>query len=481
MKVVRSDEMMRIEKVSMKVGASDEAYMLKAGEGIANRVESFVKERGRNKKVTLLVGKGNNGGDAYVAGTFLLHRGFSVEAFHVVEMKEASPLCQKHGREFEGKRQDKLELNGVILDGLLGTGFQGKVQGKIKEIIEKVNESELPVLAIDIPSGVNGNTGEAKLAVYADETLYLGMAKRGFFVGEGYNHIGKLHVIDFGMERNYIKETQGEGYLVNEKALPGLLPPLKRNRHKYEAGYVIAIAGSPGMSGAAMLSCLAALRTGAGIVRLFYPEGMEKELASSAYELIRTPYQWGDDSAILEEGERARGCLIGPGVGRGEEMHTFLQGFVAKLNVPMVIDADALYHIKAFPKGSILTPHYKEMFHLLGSNAVDHQACQAFANQNEVTVVLKGAPTWIFHPKLLPLIVTKGDPGMATAGAGDVLTGMIAAFLAQGIKGREAATLGVYLHGEAGEIAAKECTSYDMIASDLIKALPEAFQTLVKK
>lgn len=235
------------------------------------------------------------------------------------------------------------------------------------------------------------------------------------------------------------------------------------------------------MPGAAMLSCLAALRTGAGIVRLFYPEGMEKELAPSAYELIRTPYRWGDDSAILEEGKRAKGCLIGPGVGKGEEMHTFLQGLVAKLNIPMVIDADALYHIKVFPKGAILTPHYNEMLHLLGSKAVDHQACQAFADQNEVTVILKGAPTWIFHPKLLPLIVAKGDPGMATAGTGDVLTGMIASLLAQGVKGREAAALGVYLHGEAGEIAAKERTSYDMIASDLIEALPEAFRTLVKQ
>lgn len=180
MKVVRSSEMARIEKVSMEVGASDEGYMLKAGERIADRVEAFVKERGQDKKVTLLVGKGNNGGDAYVAGTFLIHRGFNVEAFHVVEMQEASLLCQKHGKEFEGKQQDKLELKGVILDGLLGTGFQGEVQGKIKEVIEKVNASDLPVLAIDIPSGVNGNTGEAKLAIHADETLYLGMAKRGF-------------------------------------------------------------------------------------------------------------------------------------------------------------------------------------------------------------------------------------------------------------------------------------------------------------
>lgn len=480
MKVVRADEMARIEKVSMEAGASDEAYMLKAGRGIADRVEAFIKERGLEKVVTLLVGKGNNGGDAYVAGTFLLNRGFHVEAYHVVEMGEASPLCQKHGKEFGGKRQENLELKGVILDGLLGTGFQGVIEGKIKEVIEKVNGSGAAVLAIDIPSGVNGNTGEAAIAIEADETLYLGLAKRGFFVGKGYNYIGTLCPIDFGMERKYYEEADGEAYLVNEAALPKLLPPLKRDRHKYQAGYVIAIAGSPGMPGAAMLSCLAALRTGAGIVRLFHPEGMEKELAPSAYELIRNPYKWGDDSAILEEGKRAKGCLIGPGVGKGEEMHTFLQKLVSKLDVSMVIDADALYHIKVFPKGAILTPHHKEMLHLLGKDALEYDACQTFADQSEVTVVLKGAPTWIFHPNTLPLIVPKGDPGMATAGTGDVLTGMIAALLAQGVQGRNAATLGVYLHGEAGEIAAMEKTSYDMIASDLIEALPAVFHQLLE-
>lgn len=479
MKVVRAEEMARIEKVSIEAGASDEGYMLKAGEGIAARVESFVSEKELEKTVTLLVGKGNNGGDAFVAGTFLLNRGFHVEAFQVVPLKEASPLCQKHGKDFKGKMQEAFEPKGVILDGLLGTGFQGRVEGKLQEVIEKANQSKLPILAIDIPSGVNGNTGEASVAINASETIYLGMAKRGFFVGRGYNHVGKLHPVNFGMEQKYLKEAEGVGYLINEKALPSLLPPLQRDRHKYQAGYVIAIAGSPGMPGAAMLSCLAALRTGAGIVRLFHPEGMEKELAPSALELIRTPYKWGDDSAILEEGKRAKGCLIGPGVGKGEEMHTFLQGIVSKLHVPMVIDADALYHIKVFPRGAILTPHHKEMLHLLGADTIEHEACQTFADQSEVTVVLKGAPTWIFHPKRLPLIVPKGDPGMATAGTGDVLTGMIAALLAQGVQGRDAAALGVYLHGEAGEIAAHEKTSYDMIASDLIEALPSAFQTLL--
>jgi hydroxyethylthiazole kinase-like uncharacterized protein yjeF len=484
MKIVTASEMARVEKVSIESGASDEGYMLKAGEGIACFIEQFIQNEDLEKVVTLVVGKGNNGGDAFVAGTFLLHRGFQVEAYHPFEMEGCSPLCQKQGKEFissGGTLQEAMHLKGVVVDGLFGTGFQGEVEGVSKEIIQRINDSNRPVISIDIPSGVNGNTGEAPFAIKADWTLYLGMAKLGFFTRDGYKFVGKLHPIDFGMERQFENMATVEGHLIHEAAIATLLPKMERDRHKYQAGYVIALAGSKGMPGAAMLSCLAALRTGAGIVRLFHPEGMEKELVNSPYELIKTSYQWGDDHQIQDEAKRAKGCLIGPGIGKEEEMHQFVQRVVSKLKVPMVIDADALYHIKTFPKGAVLTPHHKEACHLLGRDTIDFKACQAFADSEEVTLVVKGAPTWIFHPKVSPLVIAKGDPGMATAGTGDVLTGMIAALLAQGLEGRKAAALGVTMHAMSGEIAAQKRTSYDMIASDLINELPEVFQTLLSQ
>lgn len=486
-KVIEAGEMARIEKLSIEEGASSEGYMLKAGEEIAKRIESFVEEKGRAKKITLLVGKGNNGGDAFVAGTFLLNGGFEVQAYHLVDATEASPLCQKHEKKFIQaggvvKRGEELPLEGVVVDGLLGTGFRGKLEGEIVEVIERANRSKLPILAIDIPSGVNGNTGEVDpIAIKAHETIYLGMPKIGFFIGQGYNYVGKLTRVDFGLGQKYCDMAQGKGVVIDDRAVPDLLPPIERVRHKYQAGYVIALAGSPGMPGAAMLSCLAALRSGAGIVRLFHPKGMEEEFAAAPLELIRHPYSWEVPDPIFEEAKRAKACLIGPGVGKGEGIHTFVQSVVSKLDLPMVIDADALYHLKVFPKGAILTPHYREMLHLLGKEELSHDDCQAFVDQGEVTVVLKGAPTWVFHPKASPLIIPKGDPGMATAGTGDVLTGMIAALLAQGLKGREAAALGVYLHGTCGEIVAAKQTSYDLIASDLIEVLPEAFQQLLKR
>lgn len=486
-KVIEAKEMARIEKESIQEGASSEGYMLKAGEGIARRVEAFIEERKRAKKVTLLVGKGNNGGDAFVAGTFLMRRGFEVQAYHLVEAGDSSPLCKKHEKNFSGAggkviRGNEVPLEGVIVDGLLGTGFQGELEGTILEVIHKANRSRLPILSIDIPSGVNGNTGEVNPeAIYATETIYLGLPKLGFFIGDGYNYIGKLFQVDFGIDPKYLEKAQGNAFVVDEKVMPDLLPAIQRVRHKYQAGYVIALAGSPGMPGAAMLSCLAALRSGAGIVRLFHPKGMEDELIAAPHELIRNPYSWEDPSPIFEEAKRAKACLIGPGLGKGKEVCSFVQAVVSKLALPMVIDADGLYHLKEFPKRAVLTPHYKEMLHLLGKEKLTHGDCERFANQNGVTLVLKGAPTWIFHPEAAPLIIPKGDPGMATAGTGDVLTGMIAAFLAQGLQGREAATLGVYLHGTCGEIVASKQTSYDLIASDLIEVLPEAFQTLLAR
>lgn len=491
-KVITAQEMARVEKLSIQQGASDEGYMLKAGEGIAHRVIAFIREQKLEKRITLLVGKGNNGGDAFVVGTLLLNQGYSVQAYHLFPTQESSPLCQKHEKAFTAaggmlffpKKASEISCKGILIDGLLGTGFQGELEGILLDTVQHVNHSRLPILAIDIPSGVNGNTGEVNpIAIQATETIFLGLPKIGFFLGEGYNSIGKLSPVDFGMDVRYLRQASGLAHLLNEKSLPTLLPSLIRTRHKYQAGYILAVTGSPGMPGAAMLSCLAALRTGAGIIRLFHPIGMEGELLHAPYEIIRTPYK-EDPSAILLEMSRAAAMLIGPGLSKAKEKEAFLKSFIEKVTIPTVIDADGLFHLKGmFKKLScpcILTPHHREMLHLLGKDQFDDplSECQKFADENGVTLVLKGAPTFIFHPEKAPLIINRGDPGMATAGTGDVLTGMIAALLAQKLPPREAAVLGVYMHARAGECVAEKNTSYDLIASDLIDALPQVFKEL---
>jgi NAD(P)H-hydrate epimerase len=494
-RVVTSEEMRLVETRSFEAGYSSDSYMQQAGLAIAEHIRLFITKNNLPPKVTLIVGKGNNGGDAYVAAIELLKKGFSIQAFYLYVDKECSELNQKYFHEFlkhQGvaillKENMKLEFDAKapLLDGLLGTGFQGPVTGLLKQTIDCVNHSGAPIFAVDIPSGLHGTTGiTGGTCIRAKETLYLTFPKVGFFLGQGYEYVGKLVRINFGLPQSYENLVKYSSCLLNEEIIAEYLPQIKRTRHKYQRGYVVALAGSPGMAGAANLACLAALRAGAGIVRLFHPQGMEKELCSSFQELIKTPLDPYYPEVLEKELSRAKALLIGPGLGKEYLVEHLFLALLEKITIPCVIDADALtpfaQKAKNYPKEVILTPHYQEMLRCLGLETIDteemlFQRCQAFVQEKKVTLVLKGAPTRIFHPNTPCLIVARGDPGMATAGSGDVLTGVLAALLAQGLSSREAAALGVYLHARSGEFAALEKTSYSVIASDLIDKLAEVF------
>lgn len=478
--IVTAKEMARVEKKSIEEGANAEAYMDKAGSEIAR----IVKEEYAPKKVLLLLGKGNNGGDALVAGLHLHELGVEVTAYHLYPPQEYSPLCKKKGEAFYQAKGTFLPIEKttefpsdcVILDGLLGTGFSGKTEGSLAETIEKANNCGATIVSLDIPSGIDGNSGEAGgSAIKAAMTITLGMAKLGLFIGDGYNHVGALRIVDFGLDEKYQKEAKTNGYLLNEEAALSFLPKIERTRHKYEAGYLLAVAGSPGMPGSAVLACLAALRSGVGIIRLYHMPKMEEELSNAPYELIRSD----NFDELFEETKRADALLIGPGMGRNEESKKrFLR--LLELHLPMVIDADGLFHLSEVKNfvakvPTILTPHKKEMERLLGVEPT-HEACQKYAKEKNVVLVLKGAPTWIFSCKQAPLVCTRGCPGMATAGTGDVLTGIIGSLLSQKIDSLPAAALGVFLHGRAGEVASRDLSDEAMIASDLIEALPEIFK-----
>lgn len=494
LKVVTPQEMARLEG-----GGPQQDFMENAAKGIAEAVQAFAEANHLPKTVTLLVGKGNNGGDAFAAGALLQERGFKVEALHIYPLDRCSPLCKMMHERFcarggsvqyvHDEKSACLEQKGMILDGLVGTGFRGKAEGILALAIQSANQSGRPILAIDIPSGLNGETGEVEtVAIQAAETIFLGFPKVGFFLKDGWDHVGTLRHVDFGLPEKEKASASPLAYLLNEEEISSQFPSIKRSRHKYQAGYVLAVAGSSNMPGAALLCTVAALRSGAGIVRLFYPYGLETDLHGAPYELIRQGWDRKDISPICHEAKRAKAMLIGPGIGRTKEAKRSLEKLLKSIELPMVIDADALFFLAENPRwklppGSVLTPHAGEMHFLLSnapfikdSSKTQLELCQQYAEEKGVTVVLKGAPTFIFHPETTPLILTRGDPGMATAGSGDVLTGMIAAMIAQGLDARRAASLAVYLHGLSGEIAASHLTSYCMTASDLIDCLPEAFQ-----
>ncbi|MDN3508031.1 MAG: NAD(P)H-hydrate epimerase, partial [Simkaniaceae bacterium] len=238
--MITSAEMARIEKISIDEGADSGIYMDRAGEGIAEFLDVLIERMECKKEVTLLVGKGNNGGDAFVAGRLLIQSGMKVKAIAPFSSDASSPLCQKHRKLFEkcgGVILDEMTFSGVILDGLLGTGFQGETSGKIKDVIDAANESDCSIVSIDIPSGLDGNTGKVEGSVInAFCTIYLGQPKIGFFIGEGFTHVGHLHRVDFGIEQKYIDAMNSVASLIDEDEIVMYLPEISRVRHKYESG-----------------------------------------------------------------------------------------------------------------------------------------------------------------------------------------------------------------------------------------------------
>ena len=498
MKICSAKEMAQLEAKSIEDGASSKDYMKLAGRSIAELIEEQIIENELEKRVVLFVGKGNNGGDAYVAGVNLLKEKYEVRAYTLFDEDEVSELnahyrkkfIRNHGVVEKVNSADEIHIspNEMVVDGLVGTGFSGGAEGLLKEVIDQINQFNCHVISIDIPSGVDGNTGEVKTsAVHANVTGYLGLPKKGFFVNDGFNHVGYLTQLDFGMEPSYFEQVKPYMRLVESHTLIHSLPKVPRVRHKYQAGYVLGFAANQQMTGAAALATIASLRAGGGIVRLFTePETVCHNLAA---EVIHDHWILDDLSNVKSELSRAKSLFIGPGMGRSEKVKELLQMVLKEAKIPSILDADALYLLKGedlsqFDQPLILTPHRKECRELIGVDKEcddDHfiEQAQAFVQKHNVILVLKGAPTIIFQPNEVPTLFTHGSPGMATAGSGDVLTGVIAAFAAQGLSPFEAASVGVTLHGISGEIATLEKTHYCVIASDLIDYLPDAFSQLL--
>ncbi len=500
MKVVTSKEMAQIESLAYEDGSSEEAFMEEAGKGAADAIHFFCEKKKLTKHIILLCGRGNNAGDAYVAGKYLLRRNYQVFAFQIDELKECSSLTQKNYSIFVSKGGIVQQINsvneivfpkeGVIVDGIFGTGFHGIAKEPYASVIKRANQSGLPILALDIPSGLNGNTGVAEgPAIQATETLFLGLPKLGFFLQDGWNHVGKLQYVNFGLPEKFVDSFSPQMIMLSSEIMKPLLPKIINNRHKYQAGLVVGLAGSPGMPGAPIMSSLASLRGGAGITKLLHPKGMENELTSSPFEIIKVAYDLGDYDKVIELLNSASACFIGPGLGRTPEAAELITAVLPKLRRPCIIDADALNIIAeeklAPPRNAILTPHTGELIRLLKLSAPLPatkeflKTCQDYAKAHHITLVLKGGPTFIIHGNDPILVNPCGDPGMATAGSGDVLTGLIAALLAQGLDPQHAASLGVFLHGLAGEHAAAEKTSYCMIATDILFHFTDAFKMLL--
>jgi ADP-dependent NAD(P)H-hydrate dehydratase / NAD(P)H-hydrate epimerase len=432
-----------------------EELMERAGTAVAELV--FRQFPGR---VTVVCGKGKNGGDGRVCARVLGARGRDVNVVEGV---------------------GDLGTPDVIVDALLGTGLRDAPREDAARMIELINASTSPVISVDVPSGVNASTGEVPgVAVSAAATVTFGAAKVGLAIAPGRFHAGSVHIAPIGL-----RPREHEHALVPASAL--LEVPRKRSDStKYSAGSVLVVGGSRGLTGAPMLAALAAFRADAGYVAVAAPESTLPVLESTLLEVVKRPLP--EDSsgrllprsadAILEAAEKADAVALGPGLGRSDGTVELVRMLLERLTLPVVLDADALWGLEPFARAAptVLTPHSGELAGLIGGTSGDvdaHRldAARRAASRFGAVVLLKGADTIVASPREGVLVANYGTPVLATAGSGDVLTGVVAAFLAKGMEARLAAAAAAVAHGVAAELVDPQPGT---IASDRLPAIQRA-------
>jgi NAD(P)H-hydrate epimerase len=512
MKVVTAEEMREIDRETIQEhGISGLVLMERAGMAVASKI----KEIYGRKKVIVVAGSGNNGGDGLVVARNLHNEGWDVKVFLTArpdDPKDDALSQYTAAVEFGVTIKPVKELLGktsfitphtIIVDALLGTGLSKKVTGRIAEVIKFLNKFNVPIVSVDIPSGISTDNGQVMgEAVRADCTVTFGLPKRGHLLFPGAEYSGKLFIEDIGFPKTLLESERLDVELLTKKEVAPLLPERRRYSHKGDYGHVLIVAGSRGKTGAAFMAAKACLRSGAGLVTIGIPESLAEVFQSRVTEEMTLMLPDRGDGTLSEEaskmildflGDTAELLAIGPGIGVSAETKKLIKTLIENSNTPLVIDADGINCLKGergvLTKAKvpiILTPHPGEMTRLINDRSIGIREIEkdrittasTFAMETGTHVVLKGVPSIIAGPDGKTFINSTGNPGMATAGTGDVLTGMISGFLSQRISPLNASLLGVYLHGFAGDMAASEKGEYSLVASDIIEKIPFAFRTL---
>ena len=502
------------ERVVGEYGLPALALMENAGRRTAEETVSLIGSA-RGKSVCVFAGGGNNGGDAFAAARHLMNMGARVKLFFTGNeerlgdaaraMHDAVRAMGVEVRLLESDRDwDRLRValrfaDGVV-DGILGTGVQGELRKPVIRLIEEMNAAGKKTLSIDVPSGVEADTGRiVSLAVQAHRTLALGLPKVGHFIGQGANYTGELLVDDIGIPRALLTGESLRQSLITQETVTKLLPVRRRDVHKGDCGRILILAGSVGMTGAAAMAAEAALRIGAGLVTLAVPERIYEILAAKLNEVMVVPIPdegkgcFGGMEALqksLSLAAPADAVLIGPGLGRAAETAEFVRLFAADVKAPLVMDADAIWAfagqltaLRDLPQVPILTPHIGEFAHLLGKSAEEVRAnllqtARNAARDCQAVFVVKSECTIVVYPDGDAFFTTCGNPGMATAGSGDVLAGTIAGLMRQMESGMTP-IVGVYLHGRAGDLT-YERKGNGLMARDILMKLPKARKELTR-
>jgi len=512
MRVVSAAEMRELDRLAIEdYGISGIVLMENAGLKVVEVVRQMLGDV-RGKVISVFAGKGNNGGDGFVVARHLFNMGGRVRVFLLAKTGEIAGdagvnlrIWEKMGQPVytvdQDDRLDRLRSflagSDLIIDAIFGTGFKGLAGQPAAGVIQAINDSGKPVLAVDIPSGLEADSGLAGgPCVRATQTVTFGLPKLGLVQEPGAGYVGKLYVADISIPSFLLKAEHLKRHLLTREVVSNWLAPRPADFHKGDCGRVLVVAGSPGMTGAACLAAGGAARAGAGLVTLAVPAGLQKLVAGKLTEVMTAalPATSGQTISrnalddLLALAERADVVALGPGITTHPETAALVRELLPALRTSCVLDADGLNclvdHTDIFQHTLVplvLTPHPGEMGRLTGKTAAGVQKQRLSSTEQAAkawgaVVLLKGAATIVAAPGGTVYINSTGNPGMATGGSGDVLTGVIAGLLGQGLGALEAAAAGAYLHGLAGDYAARQKGYRGLLAGDILACLPEALK-----
>lgn len=498
--IVNAQEMRQLDKLTISENnVTSYNLMEETGERIFNYL-NLVGMINETETVLIVAGTGNNGGDALIVGRHLLEKGLRPQ-FLIVgkpdnqsnDSLEAMASLNIYNVEYIrvedfGSVNDSLEAieaSSIIIDGLFGIGLSRDVEGYHQEVIELINNSYAKVISIDLPSGINADNGlKMNVAVKANHTIVVQNYKQGNLLNDALDYSGEIFLLDVGILQTLFHETQ---VVLNKSFLKNKIPTRKRNSYKYNFGNLLVIGGSKGLMGAPLISGYTALRTGSGLSSVTYNDIYLHHINNVYPEIMVNTYFGIED--LPSQIQNKSVVIFGPGLGKSDEVNLDISSYLFSLDVPLLIDADGIFylkkHIKQYNerKNIIITPHYKEMASFLGVDIEDVKKepvlyAKNIAHKYNVTVVLKGTCTIITNNNETYFSIL-GNPGLATAGTGDVLSGIIGSLLGRGFTPIAASKIGVLIHSIAAEYARDKYGEEGMIATDLIEFIPQILKNHV--
>ena len=467
--------------------------------------------------VGIICGKGNNGGDGFVMARYLADHRIRVTVYLLAKTSMVKgdaaanlnrlapldiPVIEVPDENAFSKAISSLDQHGLLVDAILGTGLSADVKGFFKTVIDYMNQRPTPIFAVDVPSGLNSDTGQpCGACIRAQATATFALPKIGHFSYPGAEYTGKLEIIDIGIPEAVVQSVKPKQQLLTAEQIRHRLRPRSADTHKGRTGHLLVVAGSVGKTGAAALTAGSAMRCGAGLVTLSIAESLHSIAETLVLEVMTAPLTESrcgvlGDAAVddIKKLISGKACLaIGPGIGQAPETRRLIQKIITQIEIPVVIDADGLNNLtgqtqllKSLKAPAVLTPHPGEMARLIDATPAEVQhnrlkCARDFATNFKVHVVLKGAATVIAHPDGKAYINPTGNSGMASGGMGDVLTGVLAGFITQGFSPEEAAHAAVYLHGAAADTLAKTIGPFGYLAGEVMNAIPGEIKKLIAK